>query len=281
MPPALAARSSRSTSPGIDSLAPFARIAFTRLSASGTFGARLNFNCHLHLMVSRTGISQTKQALVRNLVFPKQELTRRWQQIVLAPLRSAAMEGWLNSDLAEDDLLRTLTEEAATRWVSLAKDLEDGKQYLRYMGRYLRRSPITNNRLLPSPDGYVVFKFWRKLPWYSARLPEDVETRYGKFKRPETARHPTSEFFQLLADQIPDRYGHGVRYFGLLAPRSTARYRIFLQLLGKTVRSRRVGGQHWLFWRMKRFGINPLLDTEGKRMKWDRSVGPRNTGVPT
>lgn len=249
--------------------------------AQHTFGARLNFNCHLHLMVSRTGISQTKQALVRNIIFPTQELTRRWQLTVLALLRSAATEGWLDSDLAEDDLLRTLTEEAATRWVSLARNLEDGKQYLRYMGRYLRRPPITNNRLLPSPDGYVFFKFWRKLPRNSARLSEDVETRFGMFKRPETAKHPIKEFFQLLADQIPDRYSHNVRYFGLLGPRSSTRYRIFLHLLGKTFRPRRVGGQHWLFWRMKRFGINPLLDPEGKRMEWDRSVGPSNTTVPT
>lgn len=123
--------------------------------------------------------------------------------------------------------------------------------------------------------------YWLKLSRESERLSGDVETRFGTIKRLQTAKPTIKEFFELLADQIPDRYSNTVRYLGLLAPRSGVRCRIFLQMLWQKVRPRRVGGRHWLYWRMKRFGTNLLLDSNGELMTWKKSVDLRTTGTPT
>lgn len=45
---------------------------------------------------------------------------------------------------------------------------------------------------------------------------------------------PKEEFVRMLADQVPERYCHSVRYFGLLAPRARIRAFAFLfKLLGQ------------------------------------------------
>ena len=44
----------------------------------------------------------------------------------------------------------------------------------------------------------------------------------------------TADFLATLADHVPDRYRHNIRYFGLLVPRTKARtYDIVFALLGQ------------------------------------------------
>ena len=44
----------------------------------------------------------------------------------------------------------------------------------------------------------------------------------------------TADFVATLADHVPDRYRHAIRYFGLLAPRTKARtHDIVFALLGQ------------------------------------------------
>ena len=142
------------------------------------------------------------------------------------------------------------------------------------MGRYLRRQPITNNRLLPSVPGIVRFKYWRKLRKHERTLAGDVITRFGTRKRIDSKNLTVREFFEMLADQVPELYSHGPRYFGLLAPRSTARYGCFLRLVGKQPVSDGQRRHGWAYWLRKRFGINRLRDSHGKPMKWARSIAP-------
>ena len=77
-----------------------------------------------------------------------------------------------------------------------------------------------------------------------------------------------------LADHIPDRYRHNIRYFGLLAPRvkSDTHDAVFAlvgqERLGKPPRLR------WAASLQKSFGLTPLLDRDGQRMRWDRRIPP-------
>ena len=67
----------------------------------------------------------------------------------------------------------------------------------------VQRPPIANWRILRLADGHVEFVAKETK---NARL---VQTRCA-----------LDGFIRLLASHVPDRYCHGIRYFGLLAPRA-------------------------------------------------------------
>jgi hypothetical protein len=82
------------------------------------------------------------------------------------------------------------------------------------------------------------------------------------------------ELVKLLADHVPDRYKHAIRYFGLLSPRSKARTSAALfAILGqnKPPRPARVS---WPQLSIQTFGVDPLIDRKGQRMEWTGKVAP-------
>ena len=96
---------------------------------------------------------------------------------------------------------------------------------------------------------------------------------HEKVRMVETTYTP-AEFLTTLADHIPDRYRHNIRYFGLLAPRVKGRtHDAVFALLGQE----RLGKPRPLRWAAsmkKSFGVDPLLDREGQRMRWARRIPP-------
>jgi hypothetical protein len=48
-----------------------------------TFGAKLNFNIHVHAMTTRVGVSLWNGGLVSNIDFNGKQITKRWQEYVL------------------------------------------------------------------------------------------------------------------------------------------------------------------------------------------------------
>ena len=76
----------------------------------------------------------------------------------------------------------------------------------------------------------------------------------------------------LEAERYCDR--HNIRYFGLLAPRVKSRtHDAVFALLGQE----RLGKPRRLRWAAsmkKSFGVDPLLDREGQRMRWTRRLPP-------
>jgi putative transposase len=77
---------------------------------------------------------------------------------------------------------------------------------LRYAGRYVRRPPIAQYRFVKITDQEVSF-------WSKDKI----------LKRRVNISYTPEEFVAALAEHVPDRYQHGIRYFGMLAPRSNAR----------------------------------------------------------
>jgi hypothetical protein len=77
-----------------------------------------------------------------------------------------------------------------------------------------------------------------------------------------------------MAEHIPDRYQHAIRYFGLLAPRTKHRtIGAVLVLNGKSQRPR----PRRMSWRtalQKYFGVDPLIDRQGQSMHWVRRERP-------
>jgi hypothetical protein len=91
-----------------------------------------------------------------------------------------------------------------------------------------------------------------------------------------SAAYSPGDFVALLAEHVPDRYRHAVRYFGLLAPRSKRRTAaaIFLLLgLQRRPRPRRLG---WAYSVRRDFGADLLIDSRGQPMRWVGRLEPRH-----
>ena len=216
-----------------------------------TFGRRLNFNPHLHILVSAGGFQESEGRWIAPLRFDKQALMRMWRYAVITYLREALKARVLTSEWSSEELTAVLTTQYE-RWWNIDVDHFKSKwQFLRYAGRYIRRPPIAEHRFEEITDREV--QFWRK----------DL-----KQKRRVLTRYSIEEFVATLANHVPDHYRHAIRYFGLLAPRSKGQTSAALfTLLGQEKRPRpsRLSWAHSL---RKHFGVDPLVDSGGRSMYW-------------
>ncbi|MBA3916596.1 MAG: transposase, partial [Acidobacteriales bacterium] len=154
-----------------------------------------------------------------------------------------------------------LFQEHHDRWWSARVDYHRSNgAFLRYISRYLCRPPLAEYRLRSSEDQSVSF------------LAKDK-----KLNRLITITYTTGDFIAGLADQVPDHYRHGVRYFGLLAPRCKS-YVVFWKLLSQ-VRRPRPRRISWAESIRRTFGRDPLLDSTGHRMYRVSRIATDRCGV--
>jgi len=117
-----------------------------------TFGGGLNFNSHLHILVSVGGLLESEGRWVNSLVFDEDEdkgkLMRMWRFAVITYLRAAVKAKVLASDLSPREL-RIRLKKQYERWWSIDIDhFASKKHFLRYAGRYVRRPPIAQHRFV-------------------------------------------------------------------------------------------------------------------------------------
>ncbi len=223
-----------------------------------TFGRRLNFNSHLHTLVSAGGLRNSDGRWVPNLQFDQGTLMRMWRYAIVTYLRQALNANVLNSNLDHEQLKVIFAKQNERWWNIHVARFTSKAQFLRYAGRYIRRLPIAQHRIVKITGQEV--EFLRK----DLKLKQWVLTRY-----------PINEFVSALAAHVPDRYRHAIRYFGLLAPRSKHQTSDALfALLGQKKRARpvRLG---WAASIRKDFGRNPLLDSKRQPMRWVSRIAPQ------
>ncbi len=222
-----------------------------------TFGARLNFNSHLHILVSAGGLNDSGEGWTARLYFDRKKLMHMWRFAVITFLREALKAGVLTSNLHPGNLKAVLAREY--RWWSTHVNYFQSKEhFLRYAGRYARRPPIAQHRFEEITDTTVRFSLKDK------RLRMRVSAEYSP-----------ADFVALLAEHVPDRYRHAVRYFGLLAPRSKRRTATAILLfLGQQKRSR-PRRLSWAYSIRRDFGYDPLIDSHGQPMRWAGRLSPR------
>lgn len=122
---------------------------------------------------------------------------------------------------------------------------------LKHDGRYIRRPPVAQHRLTRIGTDRVEY------------LAKDTRTK--QFVR---MLYTSEEFVDVLLQHVPDPTRHSMRYFGLLSPRCKAReWAAVFVLLNQQQRPhpRRLP---WRWLRIKTFGTDPLLDSQGKHMRW-------------
>lgn len=224
-----------------------------------TFNPQLEFNVHLHIVVGCIGLHLNGNEIVRNIYFPANLVRERWRKALLDLLELGARKGTLHSELSVHELLEKIAYYRTLWWKVGAKSCTDKQAIFDYIARYMRRPPMADYRIRGFDANQVRFLYKDK--------------RDGNKVHVTTL--PIAEFVRRFVSQVPHRYLHGVRYFGLLAPRAkTTRYRAFLRLTGLPF-PRRVRRLRWAESLRRTFGFDPLIDSRGNRMTWNHRMPPQ------
>jgi hypothetical protein len=222
-----------------------------------TFGRHLNFNCHLHMLVSEGGLREDGAGWADGCRLDRQVLMRMWRFAVVALLRAAARKGVLRTTMSPAHLDELFAVQSERWWNTHIKGFRGKTQFLAYAGRYARRPPIAQHRFRMFDRQEI--RFVTK----DTRAKRIVETVYTP-----------DAFLRALADHIPDRYRHGVRYFGLWSPRVKGRTHDTIFAFLRQPRRPKPARDRWAPSLLKCFGVDPLVDQHGHRMHWARRLPP-------
>ena len=227
-----------------------------------TFGGFLNFNPHLHVLVSAGGLQESKGRWLPRLHFKERgnerELMEMWRLALSSYLWVALQKGALVSNLNTKMLKKALKAEHKRDWIIYVSPVMSKTKFLRYAGRYIRRPPIPLSHILDIAGHEV--RFLAKDTW-TKRMVELV--------------WPKEMFVETLGEHFPDRYKHAMRYFGLLSPRKKNRTSAIVFALLRQKRRPRPVRLGWAESRRRDFGVDPLIDRLGNRMTWSGRVTPQ------
>ena len=219
-----------------------------------TFNGKLEFNSHVHALV----LARHPQRPDSSIFFDPDRLMRSWKRMLIGLLRAVSKAGCLRSQLSDVDVERLLLREEMRNWWKAYVQGFDGKEhFLRYAGRYVRRPPIAQRRLVEVAKGSVRF-------WYKDK----------RSHKREFVTCTTEEFIDRWAQHIPKRYRHSVRYFGLLAPRRWRQISAAVFALAGAKQRPRPKSCRWAVSVERLSGRNPLIDSEGKEMKFIKHLSP-------
>jgi hypothetical protein len=170
------------------------------ISGLHTFGSRVNFNPHVHMLVTMGGL--TKKGEWKQYDFlPFEMLRKQWQTVVLKLIRRGVSEK--EKKRIQPRLQKAFNNNGKGFYVHAPKQKGNVKEQLRYIGRYIRRPAIGLNRIEEYDGQNVTFNYHDKTD--------------GKEKC-ETVS--VEEFISRLIRHIPDEQFKTIRHYGMYARRS-------------------------------------------------------------
>jgi hypothetical protein len=227
-----------------------------------TFGGFLNFNPHLHMLVSAGGLQKSEGRWLPRLHFNKPEhqyeLMELWRLALISYLWVAAQNKVLISNLDIEQYRKVLTTEQKRDWVIYVSPAIAKAKFVRYAGRYVRRPPVPLSHIRSITDRRVQF------------LAKDTRK-----KRLVHLDWPKEMFVDALGAHVPDRYRHAMRYFGLLSPRRKHQTSTIAFSLLRQKRRSRPARLSWAESKYLDFGVDPLIDRLGNRMNWSGRLDAR------
>lgn len=223
-----------------------------------TFNGKLEFNSHVHTMVTGGGLHGSSNTWVTSVYYNRDALMEAWRKAVIALLRAGLRAGQLRTDLATDQLEDLLTHLEKCWWSTKIQSFKNKVHFLQYAGRYVRRPPIAQRRI--TWIGKRTVRFWYK---------------DKKLRRRVYVQCSLEEFIDRWSQHIQERYQHGVRNFGLFAPRALRHTLAAVFVILRQEQRPRPKPRPWADSIKRDFGHDPLLDRTGKRMKWVRRLKPK------
>jgi len=222
-----------------------------------TFGGRLNYNPHLHIMASEGGLKESEGTWVPSIKLDRERIMLLWRFAVTSYLWKASRARLLRPSGVSNEFNDMVLGQTQRLWNVHITHRMTKQHFLRYAGRYIRRLPISQKRILGVTSNQVVY--------------QNKDTRTKTVVESSCA---PADFVALLSQHVPSRYQHSMRYFGLMAPRTkpTISAAVFL-FLGQKQRPcpSRLNWRNSL-WRD--FQVDPLRDNHGQMMSWSRSLRP-------
>jgi len=222
-----------------------------------TFNGKLEFNSHVHALVTARDLQMAPSHYRSNIFFDQNQLMRSWKRLIVTLLRAALESGFLDSGMDDADVECLLQQEEIRNWRVHVQAFDGKQHFLRYAGRYVRRPPIAERRIVAISNGFVHF-------WYKDK----------RLRRRQTAVCPVEEFIDRWAQHIPKRYRHSMRYFGVLAPRRWGQIAAAaFALVGEKQRPQ-PKRRPWALSVERLSGRNPLIDYKGRPMIFVRHLAP-------
>jgi Putative transposase len=166
------------------------------MSILHTFNGKLEYNSHVHTMVTGGGLLQgSPDRWVDQIYYDRDALMRAWRRAVIALLRSALRAGQLRTEISIDQTEKMLNEQERRWWSVNIQSFQGKSHFLEYAGRYVRRPPIAQRRI--TWIGERIVRFWYKDKKLRRRI-----------------------YVQCSPEEFVERCQHAVRSFGLFAPRT-------------------------------------------------------------
>jgi hypothetical protein len=229
------------------------------ISVLHTFNGKLEFNSHVHTLVTGGGLRGS--IWVDRVYYNRDNLTDAWRRGVIRLLRSALQTAQLHSCVSCDELDALLASKEECWWSVKIQSFQSKLHFLRYAGRYARRPPISQRRIIAVGTRSVTF-------WYK-------DKKLGRRVHIECS---LEEFIDRWAQHIPERYQHSARNFGLFSPRSLRKNAAAIFAILRQLQRSRPKPLKWADSIKRDFGYDPSVDPSGKKMRWARRLAPRLSG---
>lgn len=160
-----------------------------------TFGSRLNFNPHVHMLVTMGGMRESGEWKTYDYV-PFEMLRKQWQTVVLKLIRKSLTTE--EKKQVQPRLQQAYSGNGAGFYVHAPKQKGNVKKQLGYIGRYIKRPAIALKRIQSYDGEQVVFSYYDK-----------------KSGEEKTEQVTVEEFIARVIRHIPDEQFKTIRYYGV------------------------------------------------------------------
>jgi hypothetical protein len=212
-----------------------------------TFGSRMNYNPHVHMLVTMGGMKKNGEWKTYNFI-PFEMLRKQWQTIVLKIIRKSLTER--EKRKVQPILQKAYKDYPDGFYIHAPKQKGNVKEQLGYIGRYIRRPAIALHRIEEYDGQQVTFKY--------------IDKTDGKEKR-ETIT--VEEFISRLIRHIPDENFKTIRYYGIYSRRIKAISKRMISIAAKETRKwivkikRSVTRRNWRQRIHEQTGKDPMICT--------------------
>ena len=167
-----------------------------------TFGARMNFNPHVHVLVTEGGFDGTGKWVVKDFI-PYKMLRKRWQATIMEMLKKKLPEHEVKRN---KNLFQKIWNENPEGFVIYGPPNKKGhgtvEAQVGYIGRYMRRPAMALSRIVEYDGEKVTFKYFDKTEQKEKQETICVE-----------------EFIMRIIRHIPDEQFKTIRYYGIYSRR--------------------------------------------------------------
>ncbi len=170
------------------------------ISVLHTFGKQINYNTHIHMIVTTGGLNlyQNEQLSWKKVNFlPEVMLKKRWKTILLTKL----------SEHLDSSFKKMLFK--LNWYVHLGIRMDNPGLTLKYIGRYTKRAVMAESRIVKYDGNLITFFF---------------EDKSEGWKKKQFCTLTWEEFISRLIQHIPQKQFRMIRYYGLLANPVKAKY---------------------------------------------------------